>query len=74
MDEPKPCPFCGAKAFVLSDQFRGITTRDSICGKCGARGPRVYREYTGGHPEGDTEYLARVMAAWNKRALEESPA
>ena len=71
--EPRPCPFCGAKAVILSDQFRGITTRDSVCGKCGARGPRVYREYTGGQLESDAEYFARVIAAWDQRALEERP-
>jgi Lar family restriction alleviation protein len=58
-----PCPFCGS---VGEHMFAPCSTPISYiqCVDCGANGPDFAEEH-----EGDTEYAAKAIAAWNTRAL-----
>ena len=55
-----PCPFCGSLDLVID--ALGVT-----CGGCNTMGPSV-------HAPGGKADVAAIRAAWNRRALLDTPA
>lgn len=65
MEELKPCPFCGEKAYLYVNN--GVKV---ICGTCKASTQALTDGWIGKAPTGNA--VEFVIEAWNRRAANES--
>lgn len=63
-DELKPCPFCGAEAYLFVDH--GVRV---MCPKCGASSQCLVDRMIAKGPTGNA--TKRVIESWNKRVFDE---
>lgn len=64
-DEPKPCPFCGAEAYLFVDH--GVRV---MCPKCGASSQCLVDGMNARDPTGNA--TKSVIESWNKRVLDKN--
>lgn len=63
MDELKPCPFCGGKAYLFVND--GVRIR---CGDCRASTQVLVDAWTGRAPSGNA--TQKVIKNWNQRTTD----
>lgn len=60
MNELKPCPFCGGKAYLVANDGARV-----VCGKCKSSTQALIDSWYGDHPSGSA--VVAVIKYWNQR-------